>query len=238
MDSQHFAPLSVPDRFPQVEAARLMLIVVRFARPTDPAVRLPFAPSRPVVGHFTPEYYLHKLDFLLRYPGYLIYELTELFRMGKAVAADRDEVVGIIKAILRNREPERRTIPVPRFWRGAYESIDDVESWWYSRQLVYTAFQPRGEARPQKHYFLTELAISEAQRMVAEVEHARWYQDRIDLIFRFFGQFTPAEIKNWQYSHPAYRDAQLREQIPDLTAEEISTNFANVFGEELEVGVE
>lgn len=238
MASEYTGRVTARERFPEVEAARLLLIVARFAEPFDASTALSYAPSRPVAGHFTPEYYLHKLDFLLRYPGYFVYELTELHRMGVTTAANRDDVVGIIRSVLADKEPEMRTLPVQRFWRGAYESIDDVEAWWHSRQLIYVTIQSRTNARPQKHFFPTELAYSEAKRMVSEVEYAKWYQDRIDLIHRLFGHFTPAQVKNLQYSHPAYREAQLRELIPDLSRKEITRNFETVFGEELEVAIE
>jgi hypothetical protein len=41
----------------------------------------------------------------------------------------------------------------------------------------------------------------------------------------------------WQrsYRHERYRQAQIRELIPDLTVEEIKQNFQDVFGEPLEV---
>jgi hypothetical protein len=67
------------------------------------------------------------------------------------------------------------------------------------------------------------------------VPEARWYADRVALVQWFFARFTPAEIKNLQYRHPAYRDAQLRESIPDLTAQEISDAYTDSFGTPLEV---
>lgn len=36
----------------------------------------------PFISHFASEYYLQKLDFLLRYPAYFIHEVTELYQGG------------------------------------------------------------------------------------------------------------------------------------------------------------
>ena len=229
----------IPYRFVPVDAARLLLILARFAWDVDDAARsLRCFPTRPITRHFSPEYYLQKLDFLVRYPGYFAYELAAMHRAGEPEASNREEMASLVRKVVTDREPEMLTLPFERFWRGAYERLDDVESWWYSRELVFTGHETRGEARPQKHYFITEIGLTQANRLIAEVPQARWYADRIALIHRFFGRFTPAEVKNLQYRHAAYRDAQLREAIPDLTTEQIRDAFADAFGEPLEADLD
>ena len=230
---------TVPHRFVEVDAARLLLILARFARDIDDDVRaLRCYPARPVARHFSPEYYLHKLDFLLRYPGYFAYELATLHAVGATEAENRDELVALVRRIIVEREPEMLTLPFERFFRGAYERLDDVEGWWHAHQLVYAPQETRGETRPQKHYFVTETGLAQADRLVAEVPHARWYDDRIALIHRFFGGMSAADVKALQYRHAGYRDAQLHETIPDLTSEEIGEAFVAAFGEPLEVALD
>lgn len=239
MAAQHYVAGIIPERFVEVDAARLLLILARFAAPINDQVRrLPCFPAHEVARHFTPEYYLQKLDFLVRYPGYLAYELTELHRLDIEAARDGDDLMRLIRTVLHEREPELMTLPYRKFWRGAYERLDDVEAWWYARRLVYTALEPKGGARPQKHYFLTHLAETEARRLVGAVEHARWYAQRVDLVHRFFGGMPAARVKELQYDHYAYRQAQLNEIIPDLPPEEIAANFARVFGEPLGVNLD
>lgn len=224
-----------------MDAARLLLLVHRFALEPDAATRqLRCWPERPVSRYFTPEYYLQKLDFLVRYPRYLAYELTELHANGVAAALDAEAVKADIRELLADEEPELRTTPFRRFWRGAYESIDRVEAWWFARGLIYTAFERRGGlaptiARPQKYFFLTPLGETTAVRLVSEVDHAQWYDARIRLIHRYFGGMSAAQVKSLQYSHRPYREAQLNELIPDLSADDIATNFQRVFGETLEL---
>ena len=78
MSSQIHISKSIPERFLEVDAARLLIILFRFSEEiTEEISGLSCFPSRPVVRYFTPEYYLQKLDFLLRNPGYFIYELIE-----------------------------------------------------------------------------------------------------------------------------------------------------------------
>jgi hypothetical protein len=239
MAGQRFVAGIIPERFVEVDAARLLLILARFAAPIDDQVRqLPCFPDHEVARHFTPEYYLQKLDFLVRYPGYLAYEFTELHRLDIEAARDGDGLMRLIRMVLREREPELMTLPFRKFWRGAYERLDDVEAWWYARRLVYTVLEPKGGARPQKHYFLTDLAETEARRLVGAVEYARWYAQRVGLIYCFFGGLSAAQVKELQYGHDAYRQAQLNEAIPDLPPEDIAVNFARVFGESLGVDLD
>lgn len=227
-----------PEGFLEVDAARLLLVLVRFARPaSERSFPAPCAPADPFVSHFASEYYLQKLDFLLRYPAYFIHELTELYQAGESVASDRAAVTGVIRQIYRDREPELQTIPFRKFWRGAYERRDDVEAWWWARGLVFVHFELRGTAAPWKHYFLTQAAVDVAKRLVSNVPHARWYDTRIDQIHQYLGHLSAADIKARQYKHARYREANLNEYIPDLSATEIAENFLHVFGERLEVPV-
>lgn len=223
----------------EVDVARLLLIVDRFAVPPDASIEsLRCRPERPFVRYLTPEYYLQKLDFLVRYPAYLAYELIELHDRGIAAATDANEVKGLVRQLIEDQEPELRTTPFRRFWRGAYESIDRVEAWWHAHGLAYTGTEPRREgitaARPQKYFFLTAQGEQTAANLIAQVPDALWYYDRISLIHRFFGALTAAELKAMQYSHPSYKEAQLNEYIPDLSASDIRENFRRVFGEELD----
>lgn len=227
-----------PEGFIEVDAARLLIVLNRFARPeAEKTYPHTCKPADPFVSHFASEYYLQKLDFLLRYPAYFIHELTELYQSGDPAATDRSLITSTIRKIHGDREPELHTIPFRKFWRGAYERRDDVEAWWWARGLVFVKFELRGTAAPWKHYFLTQAGQDIANKLVADLPHAKWYADRIEQIHRFMGHLSAADIKARQYKHAKYREANLKEFIPDLTAEEITENFQQVFGESMEVPV-
>lgn len=228
-----------PQGWVEVDAARLLLVLARFARPANAATRrFTSLPADPFELHFASEYYLQKLDFLLRYPAYFVYELTELHYAGDTSASDGEEVKATIRRILLDQEPELQTIPFRKFWRGAYERLDNVEAWWLARRLVYTKFEQRGHAAPPwKHYFLTEEAIAVANKLRSNLKHAAWYAERIREIHRYMGHLSASDIKARQYRHDRYRQAQISELIPDLTIEEIRQNFEDVFGESLEVPI-
>jgi hypothetical protein len=226
-------------RHTEVDAARLLLILHQFAVIIDDVcAQLKCLPPRPVVRYFTPEYKLQKLDFLLRYPTYFAYELIELYRLEIPTACDGDAIKKIVRLILSDQEPDRRTDLYRKFFRGAYERIDRVEEWWYSRQLVYRRTEPRGAARPQKYYFLTEKVETIVTHLVSNVPHAAWYDKRLRLLHQYFGELSAEQLKNLQYSHPAYRNAQLSEEIPDLSLEELIMHFEQTFEEAIGVDFE
>lgn len=238
-DSQHFVGRMVPERFVEVDAARLLLILHHFSSPADDQVKgAKFYPLREVERHFTPEYYLQKLDFLVRYPGYFAYEIIELHRLKITTASDPNDIRSKVHSILNDREPELRTQPFRRFWYGAHERLNEVEAWWHARGLIFTGIERRRDGKPQKHYFLTEEAGIVADRLVKCVRHARWYDDRIQLIKRYFGTLSANDIRNLQYSHLTYRDAQLSRTIPDLPIREVIDHYQRVFREPLTLSEE
>lgn len=229
---QRFIAGLIPERFVEVDAARLLLVLHRFSRAISPNVlAAPYFPAHPADRHLTPEYYLHKLDFLLRYPGYFAYEVIELHRLGISAAASTESVNQVVHEVLRNREPELKTQPFRKFWYGAYERIADVEAWWHARELVYTRIERRTDGKPQKHYFLAASARDVAERLIAELEHAKWYDLRLALIQQFFGDLTAAQIRDLQYSHATYREAQIAQAIPDLPMEEVVSHFHKVIAQ-------
>lgn len=237
----HDAPSSDPglERRPViVDATRLLLVIHRFAvEPDDSMRRLRCWPPHPVRRVLTPEYLLQKVDFLVRYPSYVAYELIELHRLDVPSAMDGEAVKRDVRAVFALREPELRTQPFRRFWRGAYERLDRVLNWWHARGLVFTGQErqpaPGGMGRPQRYFFLSPDGETAAQQVVEHVDHARWYDERIRLIHRYFGGLPAARIKSLQYAHPQYADAQLNEYIPDINAADVEEQFQAVFGEPL-----
>lgn len=229
-------------RYVEVDAARLLLILNTFSIAIDnKAKQLKSYPSRSVIRYFTPEYKLQKLDFLIRYPTYLAYELVELHRLRIEPISPRMEIMKIVRSILAEKEPDLRTAIYRKYLRGAYEQLDQVESWWYSRELVYSAFERRGgsdsPSRPQKYYFLTKKGEAVAKDLVENIEHAQWYNERIALAHKYFGHLSAGFIKKLQYSHEPYRKAQINEEIPDLPLEELTSSFEDVFEEPLGVEI-
>jgi len=236
MIAQQFVGGLRPQGFVEVDAARLLLVLDRFARDPDNEVQsLRCAARFTFARHFASEYYLQKLDFLLRYPRYFAFELIELHAAQDGPAADRDEAIAVIRTVLSAGAAELDTEPFIRFWRGAYERIDEVEAWWYSRALVFMAREVRGNGPRWKHYFLTTQGIEIAAALRTKVEQAAVYDRRIEQIHRFMGHLRPTEIRDRQYRHTPYREAHLNQLIPDLSDRDVEENFQQVFSEPLGV---
>ena len=72
---------------------------------------------------FKTEVKLQKLDFLVRNPDYLAYELLALAQQHDSMRTDVKEIV---KNIFNTREPILRKLEMERFLFGAYEDLDDV----------------------------------------------------------------------------------------------------------------
>lgn len=227
-----------PQGWVEVDAARLLLVLDRFATAPDKEVRaLRCASSFVFERHFASEYYLQKLDFFLRYPRYFAFELIELHAAEDGPASDRTAAMGAIRGALSADAPELDTEPFLRFWRGAYERLDDVEAWWYSRSLVFMGREVRGNGPRWKHYFLTATGIEIAERLRTNVEQAAAYAARIEQIYHFMGHLRATQIKDRQYRHQPYREANLNQLIPDLSDRDIEENFQQVFGEPLGVNL-
>jgi hypothetical protein len=234
--AQQFVRGVQPHGFVEVDAARLLLVLDRFATAPDDEVRVLRCAARFVYErHFASEYYLQKLDFFLRYPRYFAFELIELHAAGDGPASNKAEAMGAVRAALSAGAPDLDTEPFFRFWRGAYERLDHVEPWWYSRSLVFTGREVRGDGPRWKHYFLTSKGIEIAGLLRAGVDQAAVYAARIEQIHHFMGHLRATQIKDRQYRHQPYREANLNQLIPDLSDRDIEENFQQVFGEPLGV---
>ena len=234
--AQQFVRGVRPQGFVEVDAARLLLVLDRFARtPDDEARGLRCAARFAYDRHFASEYYLQKLDFLLRYPRYFAFELIELHAAGDGPASSREEAMAAIRGVLEAGAAEVDTEPFLRFWHGAYERLDDVEAWWYARALVFIGREVRGNGPRWKHYFLTAKGIEVAAALRAGVEQAAAYAARIGQIHHFMGHLRATQIRDRQYRHQAYREAHLNQSIPDLSGRDVEEHFQHVFSEPLGV---
>ena len=73
---------------------------------------------------FETEVRIQKIDFLIRNPDYLAYEMLSLVKEGGI--DDKKEVKHIVDNIFLDKEPLIRKNEMERFFFGAYEDLDDV----------------------------------------------------------------------------------------------------------------
>lgn len=173
---------------------------------------------------------IQKLDFLLRNPDYLAYELMELLKTGTVRKAEiRDE----IKKIFAENEPEVRRLEMERFFFGAYEDIDHVIAFLISCGFIeYTSERDSNLRVIKKNYYVTKEADQKMNENYKNLEMLNWYVERCELIKKYFGDFSGSDLKALQYQIEEYRNTSYKEYINDIQ-ELVKNQFFKEFGEKL-----
>ncbi|TYA14750.1 hypothetical protein FRY98_03475 [Paenibacillus faecis] len=173
---------------------------------------------------------IQKLDFLLRNPDYLAYELMELLKTGTIKKAEiKDE---IIKIFVEN-EPEVRRLEMEKFFFGAYEDIDQVIAFLISCGFIEYASERDTNLRViKKSYYVTKEADQKMTENLKNLEMLKWYVKRCELIKKYFGDFSGSDLKALQYQIDEYRNTSYKEYITDIQ-ELVKNQFFKEFGENL-----
>lgn len=184
-----------------------------------------------LVKVFRSEVKIQKIDFLIRYPSYLCFELLQLYEdVGRPDFATTRRIVS---TIFMNNEPQLKTDEMRRFFYGAYEELDNVISFLSSIGLV--VFQKKKNVALkdiQKEYFLTAYAVEVIEKGLSTVAPAQWYFDRCAVIKQFFGDLAGSELKNRQYAIEEYRDTPLGTYILDIE-HQVKEKYQQLFGQSL-----
>ncbi|WP_165044745.1 hypothetical protein [Dysgonomonas sp. ZJ709] len=170
---------------------------------------------------------LQKLDFLLRNPDYLAYELLMQVKNNQA---DKAEIKSIIKEIFLNKEPVLRKMEMTRFLFGAYEHIDDVISFLKSFGLLEFSSKKDNILRTvDKKYYLTDKAL-EKLKLIDNYNALLWYKKRCLLIKKYFGQFSGSTLKDMQYQIEEYKETAYSDLISDIQ-NKVYTEFHLIYNE-------
>jgi hypothetical protein len=172
---------------------------------------------------------VQKIDFWIRYPDYLASALIRgCTEDGKfELSARADEIKGIVRSIFQNQEPTLRWVPMHKYLRGAYESLDDVTSFLSSLNFVY-----RRTNQHQTRYFMTRKGSNIVKQMLDECSEVLWYSERCQIISSFWGHLNGVHLRELQYLEREYMDTPNFEIIARNEAQ-VRQNFRYVFGEEL-----
>jgi hypothetical protein len=189
--------------------------------------------NKSYIKQFKSEVRIQKIDFLIRYPDYLAAELLELIELEK-VDRDTDEIKEVIISIFEENEPVIRREDMLRYFFGAYEDIDDIIAFLISVNFIdYTSKRSIDGRIFEKVYYLTDFGIDKIENeILLNLEKAKWYKKRCELIRKYFGNLSGTELKVRQYEHSEYRNTPLNEYINGIQ-EEVSKKFFKIFGEEL-----
>lgn len=154
---------------------------------------------------------IQKIDFLIRYPSYLCFELMNLTNV------DTLEVKTIVKSIFDSNEPEIRRIDMQRFFFGAWESIDDIIAFLDSHGLIkFFSRKSSNDRVIAKEYYITQLGSEKIERGLKELPLIHWYKERCKLISKYFGDLSGTELRVSQYNHPEYATTPIGQYIKDI----------------------
>lgn len=194
------------------DSVRLLLLIVAAAKPLAEDETAP--PS--TVGVVHTQVRLQKLDFWVRYPDYLAFELMNEYE------AEPDETGLLVLAsdILDSDEPDLRRFPMLRHKFGAFEELDDALAPLVERGLLRKTqvLGRTGQKRVVEHvYFLLEQGREVASSLVQDAPALDWYVDRTRLVVALVDGLGGTQIKNRQYLMSDYADTPWRQYIAPIT---------------------
>lgn len=180
---------------------------------------------------FKSEVKIQALDFLIRNPDYLAYELLTLSNDDPEI--NRQEVKRIVKQIFGNDEPTIRRVEMERFFYGAYEDIDNIIAFLHGIGFVDFESKRRTDGRVgNKMYYISNNAVDKIQNNLKGIVSINWYFDRCALIKKFFADASGSELKISQYKIDEYKNTLYKTYISEIT-EKVKEMYFNNYGETL-----
>lgn len=188
---------------------RLLLILYFFSEPLEDLS------SDERARVFRSEVKLQKLDFLVRYPSYLCYELLAIMKEDSSV--DRNKVRKIVKEIFDNEEPKINTQEMRRFIFGAHEDLNEILAFLHSHRFIHFSSETRVDGKKhKKEYYIFKSTIDKINKALNELESLTWYKQKCEILMEFFGDLKGTELKDRQYKIDEYKDTPIGDFIEDI----------------------
>ena len=148
---------------------------------------------------------LQAMDFWMRNPDYLADELIAAVESGDLVASFLD----VARSLLDDPEPDLHYYPMPRWFYGAYEAIDDAMALLETYGLA--TFRRSGAPGSKSHrnqMFLTAPGARAVASLTADpVLH--WYVRQAELVALVAGDTVGSKLKERQYEQATYAGTEL-----------------------------
>lgn len=179
---------------------------------------------------FKSEVRIQKIDFLIRNPDYLSYELL-LIAVNEP--SKKQDIKQIVKSIYVTAEPQLRRLEMERFFFGAYEDIDDVIG--FLKSIGYIGFTSKKSSdlkTIEKQYFVTQTAITKTNFAINNLPALEWYAKRCELIKKYFGNLSGSQLKVSQYQIEEYRNTTFKNFIGEIS-ETVKNDYYRMFNERL-----
>lgn len=148
---------------------------------------------------------LQAMDFWLRNPDYLADELVSMVETGTADAGH----LNTARSLLDDPEPDLRWYPMPRWFFGAYEQLDDAFSILetYGLATLRRTGQP-GKKSKRNQFFLTQAGAA-AVAELAKDSTLGWYAKQVKLVALVAGDDGGQALKDRQYLQATYAGTEL-----------------------------
>ncbi len=199
MAADSAAPIERPVHTRTQHAIRLLVLMDR----TGEAVADDDPPT--AVKAVRSELRLQAMDFWMRNPDYLADQLISAVEAGALSAGMLD----IARSLLEDPEPDLHYYPMPRWFYGAYEAIDDAMALLETYGLA--TFRRSGEPGSKSHrnqMFLTAAGEQAVGELAADPVLG-WYVRQAELVALVAGDTVGYKLKERQYEQATYAGTEL-----------------------------
>jgi len=176
-----------------------------------------------MVGVIRAEKRLQALDFWLRNPDYLADEILNLVQAemlnGAWIETARD--------LLTESEPQLHHFPMPKWFYGAYEAVDDAMALLETYGLAKVRRRGAPPKRLQNSFFLTADGAAAADSL-GSTPGLRWYLTQAQLVSQVAGDDSGNKLKGRQYAQEAYATARWGQSIGSID-EQVRKRLAEDF---------
>lgn len=184
-----------------------------------------------MAGVIRAEKRLQALDFWLRNPDYLADEILNLVLDGTLGEA----WVSTARDLLTESEPQLHHYPMPKWFYGAYEAVDDAMSLLETYGLARIRRKGTPPKSLQNSFFLTDDGAVAADTL-ATAQGLSWYVTQAQLVCQVAGGDSGNKLKERQYAQEEYAAARWGRAISSIE-EQVRRRLNEDFGE-LAVGVD
>ncbi|MGW6360909.1 hypothetical protein ACWFR5_38515 [Streptomyces sp. NPDC055092] len=189
-----------------------MLLLINAAS-EEPRPELDGDVSPGIVGVVRAQVRLQKLDFWVRYPDYLAYELMTEYEK----APDEPGLLDLADEILSSQEPDLRRFPMLRHRFGAFEELDDALAVLVERGLLRKTQLLRERKIVEHRYYLLQAGRALAEGIVAEAPALSWYVHRTKRVVALVDGLGGSQLKRRQYLLRDYADTPIGSYITPIT---------------------
>lgn len=153
---------------------------------------------------------LQALDFWLRNPDYLADELLTEIDEGRLDASYER----VAESLLNDPEPKLHHYPMPRWFRGAYEPLDDA----FGQLVTYGLGLLSREEVPvhRNQFFLTAAGVEAAREIAHSTTPLGWYAHQVRLVLAVAHGQSGSSLKARQYKRAEYAGTELGTVIASI----------------------